>query len=290
MREKNEEADMRYLIPSRERALDAHWRASLYALVLLSASCLGAIGCDTEDDLTAPATQTVAGDRSSGGEVSGGEMSGEEAGEEAGERGGEDSLPLTPIEGCLGSLDTVDIGANQSADPQECVTCEGSQAPNFKLRDLSPTSCGVGKYYGLDALQGMVTFVVLLRSTCGYCHLQLEALERMRFELIASGHLLNMVVINQVNTQETVELLTQRSQIPVLQDVPEVDAWGALSDLDEVSGERIGGDKDDMYIYDADGALWRFLDDDDPAHKLNLSTDEGYQYLKDALIEAVEAQ
>ena len=50
---------------------------------------------------------------------------------------------------------------------------------------------------------------------------------------------------------------------------------------------KIGGDKDDMYIYDRQGHLWRFLDDDDPVHKLTLSNDEGYNYLKDILITAI---
>jgi hypothetical protein len=94
-----------------------------------------------------------------------------------------------------------------------------------------------------------------------------------------------MVVINEIGTDANVELLTQRAQIPVLQDVASVNAWGALSDGEGES--RVGGDKDDMYIYDATGKLWRFLDDDDPAHMLNLSTDEGYSYLRDVLIEAL---
>ena len=145
----------------------------------------------------------------------------------------------------------------------------------------------MGKYYGLDAFVGQITFVVLLRSTCGYCHGQLEKLEQMRFELLAMGYEIYMVVINQMGTESTIDLLTQRSQIPVLQDVEAVNAWEALSDPNPESERRIGGDKDDMYIYDVEGKLWRFLDDDDPEHSLNLSTDEGYTYLKDILIEAL---
>jgi hypothetical protein len=134
---------------------------------------------------------------------------------------------------------------------------------------------------------GQVTFVVLLRSTCGYCHGQLEKLEQMRFELLAMGYEVQMVVINQIDTEGTIDLLTQRSQIPVLQDVTDVNAWEALSDPEPEGEGRIGGDKDDMYIYDAEGKLWRFLDDDDPEHSLNLGTDEGYTYLKEILIEAL---
>ena len=46
---------------------------------------------------------------------------------------------------------------------------------------------------------------------------------------------------------------------------------------------RVGGDKDDMYIYGTEGTLARFLDDDDREFSLNLSTDEGYLNLKNAI-------
>ena len=204
--------------------------------------------------------------------------------EQAGEQ-----MEYTPIEGCLGSMDIEDLSMIQKADnEQDCVLCVGAQMPNFVLQDLNPSSCGIGKHYGLEAFHGAVTFVVLLRSTCGYCHAQLEKLEQLRFELLAMNFELNMVVINEIGTEQTIDYLTQRSQIPVFQDHDSVQAWQALSDPDtDDMNLRVGGDKDDMYIYDANGQLWRFLDDDDDTHQLNLSTDEGYAYLKDTLIEAL---
>lgn len=199
-----------------------------------------------------------------------------------------EELPM-PIEGCVGPEDIVDSGSvQQVTQTVDCVTCEGALAPDFKLRDFNPTSCGVGHYYGLDAFQGQVTFVVLLRSTCGYCMAQLEKLEQMRYELLAAGLELHMVVINERGTQAQIDNLTQRAQVPILQDVDEVMAWEALSSTDPDNDmAQIGGDKDDMYIYDSQGHLWRFLDDDDPEHKLNLSNDEGYNYLKNILISAI---
>ena len=261
-----------------------HW---VMSLALVALPFLG--GCEADEDPSLNSGGTIQVGESAGGPT-GGDTPG--AGEQM-NSGGTPPLPTEPIEGCVGPEDVTDQERPQPATSEECATCEGAPAPDFILRDLSPTSCGVGNYYGLDAFAGRVTFVVLLRSTCGYCHGQLEKLEQMRFELLAMGYELYMVVINETDTEETIDLLTQRSQIPVLQDVAEVDAWRALSDPDpdaEADAEiesRIGGDKDDMYIYDAEGNLWRFLDDDDPAHSLNLSTDEGYTYLKDALIEAL---
>ena len=179
----------------------------------------------------------------------------------------------------------------------ECVTCVGATAPNYILRDLSPTSCGPGRYYDLSAFQGKVTLVVLLRSTCGYCQAQLSKLEEMRFELLTEGHEIWLVVINQVNTGDQIASLTSRSNAPMFQDVIEVNAWGAMSDLiitQDIEGNdvqrRIGGDKDDMYIYDETGQLARFLDDDDQTYPLNLNTDQGYANLKTALLGVLNAE
>jgi hypothetical protein len=137
---------------------------------------------------------------------------------------------------------------------------------------------------------GEVTFVVLLRSTCGYCHGQLEKLEQMRFELLLEGYTPHMIVINQKGTEEYINLLTSRSRITILQDVEDVDAWLALSDVtldDMMMDVRTGGDKDDMYIYRSDGTLFRFLEDTDPNFSMNLSTDIGYQNLKSTLLDAL---
>ena len=203
--------------------------------------------------------------------------------------GGQILEPPMLADGCIGPRVEEGLGMLQAAENDiDCATCTDAAMPNFVLQDLSPTSCGYGRYYSLEAFIGQVTFVVLLRSTCGYCHAQLEKLEQLRFELMAAGYELNMVVINEVGTERTVDLLSDRSQIAILQDMPEVMAWEALSIVDENSPTgRIGGDKDDMYIYSAEGKLWQFLDDDDPAHSLNLSTEEGYLYLKTQLIEAL---
>ena len=206
-------------------------------------------------------------------------------GEPVEQLGGSDSLPEL-IDGCNGVM-VDDRGESiPASDDQVCVTCSEASPPSFTLQDLNPASCGYGRHYGLEVFEGKVTFVVLLRSTCGYCHAQLEKLEQMRFELLAMGHELQLVVINERGTESTVNLLTERTQAPILQDTESVLAWEALGDEDPTSPTGLkGGDKDDMYIYGSNGQLARFLDDDDPSHSLNLSTDEGYTYLKTVLLE-----
>ena len=44
------------------------------------------------------------------------------------------------------------------------------------------------------------------------------------------------------------------------------------------------GDKDDMYIYAPDGTLDRFIDDG--TNDINLSTETGYAFVRDAITES----
>ena len=234
------------------------------AAIIITSLLLSTLGCG---DTTLESTQT--------GQIAGADESTTQV------------TPLPePIDGCNGVI-VDDKGVVSAAEPvADCVTCPGAAPPSFTIQDLNPTSCGYRRAYGLDEFSGKVTFVVLLRSTCGYCHAQLEKLEQMRFELLALGHELQLVVINQRGTEGTVDLLTERTQAPILQDLESVSAWESLADEDAESSTGLkGGDKDDMYIYGIDGRLVRFLDDDDPDHSLNLSTEEGYEYLKTALLE-----
>ena len=77
-----------------------------------------------------------------------------------------------------------------------------------------------------------------------------------------------MVVINEINTEATVNLLT-RALRSRLARRPRGDAWGALSDLevDEESGEetRKGGTRTTCTSTAQTARSRRFLDDDDPA-------------------------
>ena len=201
-----------------------------------------------------------------------------------------ESLP-EPIDGCNGVLVTDQETPSAVLDRQECVTCEGARPPSFVLEDLNPTSCGYRRHYGLNVFEGKVTFVVLLRSHCSYCQRQLEYIEQMRFELLATGHELQVVIINERGAETTIEGLTERTQAPIFQDLESVLAWESFGDEDTESETGLrGGDKDDMYIYSSNGTLVRFLDDDDPSHSLNLMTEEGYAYLKAALLEVFNGE
>mgnify|MGYP001322189745 CR=1 FL=1 len=58
-------------------------------------------------------------------------------------------------------------------------------------------------------------------------------------------------------------------------DTAEADTWG-----------RLGGSKDDLYIYTPGGVLHAYLPGDGSAGSTDMSTDEGFQNVKAALLDA----
>ena len=99
----------------------------------------------------------------------------------------------------------------------------------------------------------------------------------MSDEFISNGYgdSLQFTFINSEYSAEGVTGLTSLCDFPVFQDKAGVDAWGQHE-----------GAKDDMYVYGADGLLSAYL----PASgalSTNLRTSEGFQNLKDAILQAV---
>ena len=97
-------------------------------------------------------------------------------------------------------------------------------------------------------------------------------LEQMHGELAAEGVEAAFVSINAFSGLNHQENLIAKCTFPLFQDTEEVDAWG-LHD----------GKKDDIYIYDAAGKLAAFLPINGSI-ETNLSTDEGYANLKNAIL------
>ncbi len=69
-------------------------------------------------------------------------------------------------------------------------------------------------------------------------------MEDMRKELAAKGIDANFVAINGHSATGDVENLTATTAFPVLQEVESEQAWG-----------KMGGSKDDLYVYGSDGKL-----------------------------------
>ena len=243
--------------------------------ILLLSVCgfLGLIGCaeSTTDQSKSPATG--AGE----GETSDTEPSDLQPIDSTDTRGDE---PVEPI-------DYTTVGVPCEPGP----TCPGAMLPEWSLLDFQPMSARFGDYYGLDEFTGTVTLVSLHAAWCSYCRTQALLMDQMWKELIAEGHDVQFVTINKDNaTEETHRdwMLYHHDQegnriydeegnsmfrftFPIFQDTPEDAVWAMH-----------GGNKDDFYIYNANGKLALYL----PAGgdiSTRLSNDTGYANLKNAV-------
>ena len=99
-------------------------------------------------------------------------------------------------------------------------------------------------------------------------------MERMRLELEVEGHDVVFAAINSAKDEAKQQQLVERCAFPLFQDQEEVDARALL-----------GGDKDDIYVYDSTGHLFAYLpmDGDVPTE---LATDEGYEGMKGTILAA----
>ncbi len=100
-------------------------------------------------------------------------------------------------------------------------------------------------------------------------------MEKMRIELEVMGHDVQFVSINKADAADHQEKLTDKCSFPLVQDLDGVDVWGLM-----------GGGKDDFYIYDAGGNLVKYLPISGETD-VNLSTEEGYASLKNAILEVL---
>ena len=185
--------------------------------------------------------------------------------------------PPSPPEECSGRVPDLDglVCRPETGPVVMDPKALGSAQPNWKLENRQPEDCGYGRTYGLDQFRDAPTMVVLLSAGCGFCQQQTVKLQEMKTELLAEGHAINFVIVNLASQSSVIENLTDICDFPIFQDTDTVDAWG-LHD----------GVKDDFYFYDAEGTLTNFISARGDL-EINLSTEEGYQNIKDALLELV---
>ena len=94
----------------------------------------------------------------------------------------------------------------------------------------------------------------------------------MRLEFELAGYDVQFVSINMIAAETTQDGLVSKAAFPLFQDTFDVGAW-----------EIQNGKKDDFFIYAADGTLGAFLPHGGEVNS-NLSTEEGYANLRDAII------
>ena len=100
-------------------------------------------------------------------------------------------------------------------------------------------------------------------------------LEQMRLELQKAGYDVYFLSVNKADAVANEQALVDVCAFPLLQDTDAVNAWALM-----------GGKKDDMLIYGADGTLVDYLPNGGD-RVTNLSMHEGYDTVKAAIIAAV---
>lgn len=103
----------------------------------------------------------------------------------------------------------------------------------------------------------------------------------MRQSLVAQGIDVGFVAINAYTAEGDVQRILDVTSYAVLQDTPSEGSgtvWDAL-----------GARKDDLLLFHGDGTLARVLPFDGEL-STNLSTDEGYTNVRDALLDLVNAE
>ena len=100
----------------------------------------------------------------------------------------------------------------------------------------------------------------------------------MKAELSGLGHDINFVGVNVTTGLDYQGTLLNVCSFPFLQDTGAVDAFGTM-----------GGVKDDIYVYRADGTLAIFLKNGGNVN-INLSTGEGYSNVRDIVLAVAEAE
>ena len=198
-------------------------------------------------------------------------------------------------------LTGVACGDDNASDPcavdPTLATCVGAGLPLWSLEDFHPASPRFGESYGLDAFDGTVTLVSLHAAWCGYCRTQAIFMEQMLSELRAEGYEVEFITVNKIDAadegyqQAMIYQLGEQNEIqydaedepiyrctyPLVQDIEAVNAW-----------ELHAGKKDDFYIYGTDAKLARYLPSGSDSFSTRLSSAEGYNNLKGALVEVLE--
>ena len=97
----------------------------------------------------------------------------------------------------------------------------------------------------------------------------------MRLGLELEGKEIHMVSVNKIGAESTQQNMAEKCSFPLLQDVADVDAWALHQ-----------GDKDDIFIFDAEGVLVTYLPHGGDI-STNLSSDDGFANVKSAIENAL---
>ena len=101
-------------------------------------------------------------------------------------------------------------------------------------------------------------------------------MERIRLELEAEGYDVQIVTVNKGDAVEFQQKLIDKCASPLLQDTEDNLGWNLMQ-----------GGKDDFFVYNGKGELVSFLPMGGEV-ETNLSKEEGYANVKNAILSAFE--
>lgn len=187
---------------------------------------------------------------------------------------------------CLGlAVSSVGCSLDDYDDGEPCgiAGCKDALklAPGWTLEDVQPASTRFRESYGLSSYRGKPVVVAFLVGWCPYCRQQAIKLEQLQGELGQDAQIVILHGATADKDEDRAALIYMdpsaqekmyRTTLPIFQDKESVDAWGLH-----------GGVKDDLFVYDAQGRLFKHMR---PADGTDLSTDAGYANLKQAIEDA----
>jgi len=158
--------------------------------------------------------------------------------------------------------------------------CAGVTAPAWKLEDFQERSAGFKERYGPAEMRGKPLMVTLVSAWCPYCQGQVGRMEALRKELKAEGKDVQIVAVNSSDQRaiDAQKELVSRTDIPLFQDGTRANGTSF-----DTAFQLHGGAKDDVYIYDSNGALVAYLRNT-VSTNVDLTTSPGYQNVKNWLL------
>ena len=132
-----------------------------------------------------------------------------------------------------------------SAEASDACGLDLTTLPDFSLEDVNPSSASAGAAVSRSGLEGKVVVAYFALSSCGHCQSQTGQLQDIwSRHAEAFGDDVRFVLVSLASGADTVEELTSRTDLPVLQD----------TDGDDVAGTW-GAEKWFLYIVRPDGTL-----------------------------------
>lgn len=106
--------------------------------------------------------------------------------------------------------------------PEDCGL-DPAAAPDFALVDVNPTSPSYGSTVPRTSAPGRVTLLYFALPSCSHCQAQVEQLQAIVRERDSAWAEVDVRIIALAASEESVPELADGTDLPILQDTPELD-------------------------------------------------------------------